>query len=158
MAKIIVLCIALAATTLFARVPHGFTVTANTATQLRVTYISDATQLLGPSLREHRSADGALRQIIASADVIVSGEHGFEVVGHTSNIGQTQLQLPAMLQQDVREQRYPDVLAQRAVLRYVGVSGDRHVARLSLVIAEQNGETFWSSAEGAHDADDAFRA
>jgi len=139
MAKIIVLCIALAATTLFARVPHGFTVTANTATQLRVTYISDATQLLGPSLREHRSADGALRQIIASADVIVSGEHGFEVVGHTSNIGQTQLQLPAMLKQDVREQRYPDVLGQRAVLRYVGVSGDRHIARLSLVIAEQNG-------------------
>lgn len=139
MVKIIVLSIALVATTLVARVPHGFTVTKNTATQLQVVYSSDSTSLLGPSLREHRSADGSRRQIVASADLIVSGEYGFEVVGHASSVGKTQLQFPELQKVNGREQPYPDVLSQRAVLRYLGVSGDRHIARLSFVIAEQQG-------------------
>ena len=140
MIKSIVLCLVLAASTLVAGVHRGFHVTVNSAKSITFTYESDATQLLGPGLREHRSSDGSHRQIIASADIIVPSQTGYQLRAASSNAPQTMaLSLPAILDAALREQAYPSTQQNTIEVRYLGVSGDRHIARISLVVAEQRG-------------------
>lgn len=139
MTTFLVLCCALAATTSFAGVNQGFHVSVNTAQRLVVTYNADTTQLSGPSLREHRTPDGSHRQIIASADIIVPSEQGFMLEAASQTQSSTPVELAALEQHRYTEQLYPSVQREPAMLRYLGVSGDRHIARLSLVIAEQRG-------------------
>lgn len=139
MTTLFVFCCALIATTSFAGVHQGFHLRASSAQRVDIRYTSDTTMLIGPAMREHQSADGLHRQIIASADIVVPSESGFVIESQASTPWQGSLQLPARAPQHMREQCLPAIQNSIVAIRYLGVSGDRHIARLSVVVAEQRG-------------------
>ena len=139
MTTLFVFCCALIATTSFAGVHQGFHLRASSAQRINVRYVSDTTMLVGPAMREHQSADGLHRQIIASADIIVPSESGFVVESQASTVWQGALQMPPLVHQQLREQRFPAIQNSAIEVKYLGVSADRHIARLSVVVAEQRG-------------------
>lgn len=145
MARLLVVSMLLAATTLFAGIDTGFRIVRSSATQLRIEYYADPTMLHGPALREHRSADGAIRQIIASADIIVPGEQGFELANIASTLSDSIIEPFLHSHGPSAEYVFPAPQQRAVEIGYQGVAGDRHVARLSVVVAEQskNGTLQW---------------
>lgn len=149
MIKLLVLVsVTLTAHTAFAGLLNGFSVTKNTSSILEVSFTADSMHLHGPGLREHRSADGSTRQIIASADVIVPGEQQFQLESVSRSEGTSHARFNDVVFQHGEQQQYPLALSAGVALSYLGVSGDRHIARLSFVVAEQkNGQplTFYAA-------------
>ncbi len=77
---------------------------------------------------------------VLSYDIIVPGPDGFEMQQADFTTRNTAAAIERL--EKIRPQTPQALCDQRICLRYDGIASDRHVARLSIVIAEQNAEGF----------------
>lgn len=156
------LCIVLVAavvvpTTMEARVPKGFTVRERSNKTLSFSYVplirrwdtvaaSDGRTVRpvidGAQMRA--SADGSFVQWTVSADIIVPGPSGFRLDRNDVRTFTLGSSLPFTVQQRDGDAfiRAPRPLTERVVVSYDGIAGDRHMARVTIVVASrENGRT-----------------
>ncbi|MBK7031878.1 MAG: hypothetical protein IPH49_01085 [Ignavibacteria bacterium] len=144
-------------TTMEARVPKGFTVRERSAKALSFSYVpvirrwDTVTASDGRTVRPviegaqmRVSADGSFVQWTVSADIIVPGPSGFRLDRNDVRTFTLGSSLPFTVQQRDGDAfiRAPRPLTERVVVFYDGIAGDRHVARVTIVVASrENGRT-----------------
>jgi len=135
-----------------ARVPKGFILHQRSATSLTFSYVplirrwDTIASSNGPAIRPvidgarvRASADGSVIQWVVTADVIVPGPQNFKLVRKDVRTLTLASSLPFALEQmdDGTRATTPRPLTESVLFAYDGIAGDRHVARVSIVVASR---------------------
>ncbi len=146
-----------ASTSSFARLPKGIAVQEQTSKVLSFTYVPKILRwdtvntfnsatirpvIDGAQIRA--SSDGSIVQWIVTVDCIVPSPLGFRVDRSDFRTLTLASSLPFTVEHlaDRMRAQMPSPLSQRVTVTYDGIAGDRHIARISIVVASrENGRT-----------------